>query len=132
MFGSVVGVLTGVAKAVGSILLTPQGVAVGLGAIIVAYILKKIDNEYLKGLIKKPFLKLAEYLEKLFYGLGAALTLGLSKWKWSAGLWNKTIEPYIVDAIDNIINGVIDGVEAIIDAIRDGFIRGLKSDNEDK
>ena len=47
-----------------------------------------------------------------------ACTLGLAKFKWTKKVWNKTIEPYVVDAIDNIVSH---GIQE--------FVRGLRSDN---
>ena len=55
----------------------------------------------------------------MFYGLGVAVTLGLSKWKFTAGFWNKVIEPWFIDFIDNIFG----------EAIKK-FIEGLRSDNK--
>ena len=46
--------------------------------------------------------------------LGVLITLTMSRWKWTAGIWNKTIEPYFIDLINNtvvsFINGVIKGL----------------------
>jgi len=52
------------------------------------------------------------------YGLGVTLTLGLAKWEFSKKAWHSLIEPWIVDAMDNIV----------AHGIRE-FIRGLRSDN---
>lgn len=79
----------------------------GASAVMVAWILKKIPNDTLKA-----------KFGALMYGLGVTCTLGLAKWKWTKGLWNKTIEPWVVDAIDNI---VVEGVMR--------FVEGLRSDN---
>jgi len=69
---------------------------------------KLVPNKLLKGLVTK-----------FFYGLGVAITLGLSKWAWTAPLWNKLVEPFVIDLIDNIVGGAIEGL-----------IKGLRSDNE--
>ena len=45
------------------------------------------------------------------------MTLGLSKWKITKDFWNRTIEPWFIDLIDNVIGG----------AVR-GFVRGLRID----
>ena len=45
------------------------------------------------------------------------MTLGLAKWKFSAKIWNQTIEPYFVDLLNNTVKAALDG-----------FIDGLKSD----
>ena len=75
---------------------------------IVLWVLKKIPNETICNIV-----------ETTFYGLGRTCTLGLAKWTWSKGVWNKTVEPYIVDAIDNIFGSMVRGM-----------IKGLKSDNK--
>ena len=85
------------------------GLLGGLGGRgLTLFILKKIPNE-----------QICKYVEGLFFGLGSAMTLGLAKWSFSAKIWNKTIEPFFVDLIDNIVGG----------ALR-GFLRGLRSDNK--
>jgi hypothetical protein len=80
---------------------------VGSGGILMV-ILKKIPNE-----------KICKVVETFFFGLGKTATLGLSKWSWSKGVWNKTIEPYVVDLIDNVFGSIVRGI-----------IKGLKSDND--
>ena len=79
----------------------------GIGAVAVAWILKKIPNATLKA-------KFGRFM----YGLGVACTLGMSKFKLTRKLWNKTIEPYVIDAIDNI---VANGIQKFCD--------GMRSDN---
>lgn len=74
---------------------------------VVGWILKAIPNEKIKSVVGK-----------LFYGLGVTITLGLSKWKYTKGIWNKLIEPFFIDLIDNVIG----------EAIKQ-FILGLRSDN---
>lgn len=81
-------------------------IAGGGTAAIVLWVLKRVPNDYI-----------CELVESFFYGLGKAMTLGLSKWKMTKGVWNKTIEPWFVDLIDNIVGG----------ALR-GFIQGLRVD----
>ncbi len=80
----------------------------GIVAVVVAWVLKKIPNATIKakfGLV--------------MYGIGISCTLGLAKWKMTKKLWNKTIEPYLIDAIDNIaVHGIAE------------FVRGLRSDNK--
>ena len=85
------------------------GLLGGGGATAVAlWVMKKIPNE-----------QICKYVEGLFYGIGTAMTLGLSKWSFSKKLWNKTIEPYFTDLVDNVVGG----------ALR-GFLSGLRSDNK--
>ena len=76
-------------------------------AVVVAYALKKIPNATIKA-----------KLGVVMYSAGVACTLGLAKFKWTKKVWNKTIEPYVVDAIDNIVSH---GIQE--------FVRGLRSDN---
>ena len=89
-------------------LLGGAGMTVLLAVItpIFLYVMKKIPNEWIKGKVGT-----------LAYGLGVAVTLGLSKWKWTASLWNKTIEVYFIDLIDNTIV-----------CFAENFIKGMRSD----
>ena len=83
------------------------GLIAGGGATgIVLWVLKKVPNK-----------EIANIVETFFYGCGKALTLGMSKWRFTKQFWNKTIEPWVIDTVDNIVGG----------AIR-GFIRGLRID----
>ena len=85
------------------------GLGLGLGGSGIAlFILKKIPND-----------KICAFVEGSFEKLGVLLTAGLSKWGWTKNLWNKTIEPYFIDLIDNVVGG----------ALR-GFVKGLRSDNK--
>ena len=73
---------------------------------IILWVLKKVPNE-----------EIANVVETFFYGCGKTITLGLSKWRFTRQFWNKTIEPWFIDLVDNVIGS----------AIR-GFIRGLRVD----
>ena len=78
----------------------------GVFAGIIGFIFKKIPNEKIKNVVGKAA-----------YSAGVAVSLGLTKWKLTAKFWNKTIEPFFIDLIDNtIIHGLNE------------FIRGLRSD----
>ena len=79
----------------------------GIGAVAVAWTLKKIPNKKIKA-----------QLGMMTYGMGVTCSLGMGKWKYTKKFWNKTIEPYLIDAIDNIVGH---GIKE--------FIRGLRSDN---
>ena len=79
----------------------------GIAGIVSAWVLKKIPNIVLKA-------KFGAFM----YGAGVACTLGLAKFKWTKSIWNKYIEPWCVDAIDNI---VVTGISK--------FVEGLRSDN---
>ncbi len=76
---------------------------VGIGSLVLAKIIP--NNEIQK------------YWGGIMYGLGVALTLGAAKWKWSRWIWNKTIEPFFIDLIDNVL---IHGLKR--------FIAGMRSD----
>ena len=81
-------------------------IAGGGTAAIVLWVLKKVPNDYI-----------CEMVETTFYGLGKAMTLGLSKWSLTKKFWNSTVEPWFIDLFDNVIGG----------AVR-GFIKGLRAD----
>ena len=88
-----------------------SGLIAGTGvAGIVLWVLKRVPNK-----------AIADKVEVVFEKLGTALTLGLSSWKITKKLWNKTIEPWFIDLIDNVVGA---GVK--------GFIKGLRSDNMGK
>ena len=80
-----------------------------IAAFVIAWILRKIPND-----------KFNKYVEGCFFRLGVLITLGLSKWKYTAKFWNKIIEPWIIDLIDNIVGAAVLGL-----------IRGLRSDNKE-
>ena len=46
------------------------------------------------------------------------MTHALSKWKMTKGIWNKTIEPWFIDLVDNVFGSIIRG-----------FVKGLRSDD---
>lgn len=79
----------------------------GIGAVAIAWALKKIPNKTIKA-----------KFGVMMYSLGVASSLGMGKWKLTKKFWNKTIEPWVVDAIENIIGHGISE-----------YIRGLRSDN---
>ena len=81
-------------------------IAGGGTAAIVLWVLKKVPNDYIR-----------EMVETMFYGLGKAMTLGLSKWDFTRKFWNSTVEPWFIDLVDNVVGG----------AVR-GFIKGLRVD----
>ena len=86
---------------------TIQYAAGGVGAVVVAWVLKKVPNKAIKAQIGM-----------IMYGMGVTCTLGMGKWNYTKRFWNKTVEPYFVDLLDNVIaHGLAE------------FIRGLRSDN---
>ena len=78
----------------------------GTSAGLALWLLKKIPNEDLYSWVKAGG-----------YWAGTAMTLGLSKFKWTKSLWNSTVEPYFIDLIDNTVGAAVQG-----------FIDRLKSD----
>ena len=82
--------------------------AYGAFGVALLYILKRIPNANIKAFIRTTF-----------YGLGVVTTLGLAKYKLTKKIWNKYVEPYFVDLINNT---VVEGARA--------YIEGLRSDNK--
>ena len=80
---------------------------IGTGGAVL-FILKKIPNE-----------DICFFVETSFEKLGILMTAGLTKWSFTKKIWNRTIEPYCIDLIDNIAGGVIRGL-----------VKGLRSDNK--
>ena len=78
----------------------------GTGGGIVLYMLKKVPNK-----------EICAWVESICYTAGKVMTLGLSKWKFTKNIWNKTVEPYFIDLLDNFVGS----------AVR-GFIKGLRVD----
>ena len=86
-----------------------SGLMVGGGAsAMVLWVLKKVPNEHICSVI-----------ETAFESIGRVMTLGLNKWSITKKVWNKTIEPWFIDLVDNIFGSIIRG-----------FIKGLRSDNK--
>ena len=84
------------------------GLSLGLssgGAVM--WILKKIPND-----------KICAVVEGMFEKIGVLMTAGLTKWSFTKKIWNKTIEPYFIDLIDNVFGSAVKGL-----------IKGLRSDN---
>ena len=73
---------------------------------LVLWVLKKVPNEHICSVV-----------ETTFESLGKAMTLGLGKWKFTKKVWNKQIEPWFIDIIDNVFGSMVRG-----------FIKGLRSD----
>ena len=74
---------------------------------IILWVLKKVPNKEISNMV-----------ETFFYGLGRAMTLGLGIWSFTKKFWNKTVEPWFIDLVDNVAGG----------ALR-GFIKGLRVDD---
>ena len=78
----------------------------GTASVISLFLLKLVPNEDIK-----------KWVETSCFWIGTTLTLGLYKWKYTKKYWNKIIEPYFIDLIDNVAGAGIKGL-----------IKGLKSD----
>ena len=83
-------------------------IAGGSAGAAALWLLKKLPNE-----------DLYSWVETMSYWAGTMMTLGLSKWKWTSKLWNKTIEPYFIDLIENTFGAALKGL-----------LKGLRSDNK--
>ena len=91
--------------------LTGKAVAVAGGGVAVlasTWILKRIPNATIKA-----------KLGLMMYGLGVTVTLGMAKWKFTKPIWNKVIEPYFIDVVDNVL---VTGLSK--------FVEGMRSDND--
>lgn len=84
-----------------------NGVFAGIIIAAVLFGFRYVPNEKIYGFVRGTFKK-----------LGIAMTLGLSRYKWSKSIWNATIEPWFIDLIQNTVLAAIDGLVA-----------GLQSDN---
>ena len=73
---------------------------------VMLWVLKKVPND-----------KIYNSVEKLFKGLGVAMTLGLGQFKLTKKYWNSTIEPWVIDLVENTIGAAVNG-----------FVKGLRSD----
>ena len=85
-----------------------QIAAGGLAAGGLAWAFKKIPNAQIKAKIGL-----------VMYGAVVDCTLGLAKYKFTKKVWNKTMEPYFIDFMDNVFAHGLNE-----------FIRGLRSDNK--
>ena len=84
--------------------------SVTLFGILLNLILKKFVTS-------KNIAKWGQAVEKVFFGIGTACTLGLSKIKYVKDVWNNIVEPYVVIVLRTIIMNMFSG-----------FIRGLETD----
>ena len=90
-----------------SFLTNNLGMIAGGGTAGVAlWVLKKVPNE-----------KICSFVESASEKLGTVMTLGLGKWSLTKGIWNSTVEPWLIDLIDNVFGSIVRGL-----------IKGLRSD----
>ncbi len=130
MFSVITGAIFGALKATGAFLITPPGIGTGLAGVVATYFLGKIDNIWVKEPIFAIFRGLAAACYAVTYSFGVAVTLGASKWKWTKGFWNKVIEPFVIDLIDNTIGTIIEGIALVLTRAKEGLFNGLRSDNK--
>ena len=57
-------------------------------------------------------------LTAFMYRAGVVLTLGMSRHREAGPVWTRTVEPLVVDLLDNIAHSV-----------SEGLVKGLRSDN---
>ena len=81
-------------------------IAGGGTAGVALWVLKKVPNE-----------KICSFVESVSEKLGTVMTLGLGKWSLTKGVWNSTVEPWLIDLIDNVFGSIVRGL-----------IKGLRSD----
>ena len=79
----------------------------GIAVVVAGWVLKRIPNNTIKAKVGRAM-----------YGLGVTVTLGLAKWKWTKSIWNKVVEPYCIDLVDNVL---VTGLGK--------FVEGMRSDN---
>jgi len=101
----------GIMQEIGSAVKTVAGSGslwAGLAALVLVYIFKAIPNQ-----------KIYDFFYAFFDKLGSLITNTFTKWKWTAPLWNKYIEPWVIDLYKNTVVASANGLE-----------HGLRSDNE--
>ena len=102
-----------------------------IGGVIIALILKRINNDKIQAFVNWPFDKLAFILGSTCKGAGIFITAFFGgKFKYTKPFWNKLIEPYLIDAIENIVVTVIKGITRVVNSATNNFIEGLRSDNK--
>jgi len=88
--------------------LTSGNILFGIGSAVVLYLLKRAKNEKVRGFFKV-----------ICKAPGVLLTTMMTSNKLTGAIWNKAIEPFFIDLIDNIVGGAMEG-----------FFEGLHSDND--
>ena len=107
------------------LLLSIVGVS-GIGALINVLIKKFLTEDLWDKWRKKLYGWIENIVRPVFKGFGVAITLGLSKWKYTKKLWNSILEPVVITLLDFIVGGLI----AILKAIAGGLKDGLTTDND--
>ena len=71
----------------------------GTGAAVILWVLKKVPNK-----------EICAWVESICYSACKFVTLGLSRWKFTKNFWNKTVEPWFIDLLDNFIGSAVRGL----------------------
>ena len=79
-----------------------MGLGLGSGGAVM-WVLKKIHNK-----------DLCFFVETAFEKLGVLMTAGLTKWSFTKKIWNKTVEPYFIDLVDNMVVGALRGLIKVL------------------
>lgn len=85
----------------------------GAGALLGLALKKVLTDNVMSAIGHKSYL--------FGYGLGVFITGGLAKWKYTKGVWNSIVEPYVLVFFRVILHN-----------LEDGIISGLESDNVSK
>ncbi len=97
----------GVMEVIKSIAHTEQ-IWVGIATVILLYVMKRIPNEKIYGFVSGFFKK-----------LGIGCTLGLNRYPWTAPFWEKHVEAWVVDLLENTVGAALNG-----------YIEGLRTNNK--
>jgi hypothetical protein len=92
-----------------------EAIWVGVGALVIAYILKRVPNDKIQAAVYKTV-----------YGLFRVVTLNLSKFKYTAPFWEKYIEPWLIDLIDNTL---VTATKAAEEALRSDNTLEVRNNN---
>ena len=91
----------------------------------IGFLAQELSTRFItKKTVEKFFTPAKVRLGQFFRGLGIATTLGMSRWKYTKGLWNVTIEPLFILVIGSLVN--------IVKYIWDCYQEGLATDNTKK
>ena len=86
---------------------------IGLGIAAIGPILNLLLKKYVTD---ETVARWGLAVKNVFKNIGTYVTLGLSQWKWSKGIWNSTIEPLVIIIfrviVNNMIAGLVQGLES--------------------
>ena len=87
---------------------------IGAGATLLGVLLNLILKKFVTD---ENIAKWGKAVEKVFFGIGTASTLGLTKIPYLKDAWNNIIEPYVIIVLRTIVMNMLSG-----------FTRGLLTD----